>query len=42
MEFINVVYDEEAESVEGFELVEDMELTPIQQRALDALTGRAK
>lgn len=39
MDFIDVNYNEETEEVEGFELT-DMELTPIQQRALESLTGK--
>lgn len=40
MDFINVNYNEQTGEVEGFELIEDMELTPIQQRAFDSLTGK--
>ena len=40
MDFINVIYNEETAEVEGFEIIEDMELTPIQRRALESLTGK--
>lgn len=36
MDFINIITDEE---MEGFEFVENMGLTPIQQKALESLTG---
>lgn len=42
MNFINVIYNEETEQVEGFEFVEDIELTPIQQIAFESLTGNVE